>query len=159
MRIECPNCGRAGLVPGGSAGRPGKCPACGATFMIAAATAVAAAGRPVVAQPHVDRSPPAAPAGVLPERAAQGAGNQTIVYVNQPPSNGLGVAGFVISLIGFLSCGVISPLGLILSVAGLSKEPRGLAIAGTILGGLGSIWVVVLVVLFLLGIAAPLGAR
>jgi type II secretion system protein G len=64
------------------------------------------------------------------------------VIVQQAPSNGLGTAGFVISLIGFLTCGLLCPLGLLLSFFGILKPPRGLAIAGTILGGLGSLWLV-----------------
>lgn len=79
--------------------------------------------------------------------------------MNQPGSNGLGVAGFVLSLIGLLSCGLLSPVGLILSLAGLSKEPSGLAVAGTIIGGLGSLWIFSIALLFLLGvIGAAAGA-
>jgi len=69
------------------------------------------------------------------------------VVIQQAPTNGLGVAGFVLALLGFLTCGLFSPLGFILSLKGLGKEPRGLAIAGTVLGGLGSGW------LFLFGLA------
>ena len=66
-----------------------------------------------------------------------------------PQSNGLGVAGFVISLVGILFCmGLLCPLGLILSAVGLRKEPRGLAIAGLILGLIGSVVPVVLVLVF-----------
>ncbi|HWE39162.1 MAG TPA: DUF4190 domain-containing protein [Isosphaeraceae bacterium] len=55
-------------------------------------------------------------------------------------SNGLGTAGFVISLVGLLlTCGLLSPIGLILSIAGLFKPPRGLAIAGFIIGLIGSV--------------------
>lgn len=72
--------------------------------------------------------------------------HQTIV-IQQAPSNGLGTSGFVISLIGFLTCGLLCPLGLLLSFFGLFKPPRGQAIAGTILGSLGSLW------LFVFGIA------
>lgn len=66
-----------------------------------------------------------------------GGGMPVINVVNQNPqsegSNGLAIAGFVLSLIG---CG---PLGLILSLVALSgknKANRGLAIAGAIIGGL-----------------------
>ena len=55
-------------------------------------------------------------------------------------TNGLGVAGFVLSLVGWFSCGFFSPLALILSAVALRREPRGLAIAGLILGILGSAW-------------------
>jgi hypothetical protein len=55
------------------------------------------------------------------------------------PRNGWGLAGFIISLVGLLlTCGLVSPLGLLISLIGLLKRPRGLAIAGTLLGLLGT---------------------
>lgn len=62
-------------------------------------------------------------------------------------TNGLGIAGFVVSLVGILTCGLTSPIGLILSLFALKREPRGLAIAGTVIGGLGTLVVVGLVVM------------
>jgi hypothetical protein len=62
--------------------------------------------------------------------------------VMTPPQNGLGIAGFVTSLVGVLTCGVLSPVGLILSLIALVKPPRGFAIAGTVIGIVGSIWVI-----------------
>jgi hypothetical protein len=49
----------------------------------------------------------------------------------------MGVAGFVISLVGILTCGLLSPIGLIFSLIGLGRQPKGLAIAGTVISGLG----------------------
>jgi len=60
------------------------------------------------------------------------------------PTNSIGTAGFVVSLVGVLTCGLLSPIGLILSLVGLRKEPKGLAIAGTIIGGVGIVVVGVL---------------
>lgn len=80
------------------------------------------------------------------------------VVVHTQPSNGMGTAGFVISLVGLLLfCGLLSPLGLIFSLIGLGKEPRGLAIAGTVIGLIGSIWLP-LVGLALIGTVVGLGA-
>ncbi|MCA9305693.1 MAG: type II secretion system protein GspG [Phycisphaerales bacterium] len=62
------------------------------------------------------------------------------------PSNGLGIAGFIVSLVGLISCGLIAPVGLIMSIIAMRREPRGFAIAGLILGILGSLWVLVAVV-------------
>ena len=66
---------------------------------------------------------------------------------NPPPSqfptgapqqtNGLGTAGFVVSLIGLFTCGALSIIGLGLSLFGLRKNPKGLAIAGVIMGLIG----------------------
>jgi len=75
------------------------------------------------------------------------------------PSNGLGVAGFIVSLIGFISCGLIAPIGLIMSIVAMKREPRGFATAGLILGILGSLWVLVLVfVIGFFGLAVVLAA-
>ncbi len=45
----------------------------------------------------------------------------------------------MVSLVGIvLTCGLLCPVGLVLSLFGLRGEPRGLAIAGTVIGALGS---------------------
>ena len=62
---------------------------------------------------------------------------QTIII--QKKGNGLGTAGFVLSLIAFILCWVpildfiLWLLGAIISVIGVFKAPRGLAIAGCII--------------------------
>ena len=65
---------------------------------------------------------------------------QQNVYVQQDPSNGLGVAGFIVSLVGILTCGLLCPIGLLLSFFGLFKPPRGFAAAGAVIGTIGSLW-------------------
>lgn len=68
----------------------------------------------------------------------------------QAQSNGLGVAGFVTSLVGLVMCaGLICPLGLLLSTIALFKRPRGLAIAGFIIGLIGSSWIILVLLFFL----------
>lgn len=49
------------------------------------------------------------------------------------PTNGLAVAGFVVSLASLLTCGLASPVGLLLSLGALGKRPRGLALAGVLI--------------------------
>ena len=74
--------------------------------------------------------------------------SQQTVVVQQAPSNGLGLAGFITSLVSLvLSCGFLSPVSLILSLIGLLKRPRGFAIAGSIISGLQ------LLVLLIIGVA------
>ncbi len=74
---------------------------------------------------------------------SSGFGGAPVGYAGaRPQSNGLGIAGFVISIVGFVTCGLVSPVGLVLSAVGLRREPRGLAIAGLVLGILGSLWMV-----------------
>ncbi len=54
-------------------------------------------------------------------------------------SNTLGLAGFITSLVGFaLTGGLLCPVGLILSLIALRRQPRGFAIAGVVLGVMGS---------------------
>ena len=55
-----------------------------------------------------------------------------------PETNGLGLAGFIVSLVGLCSGGLLSPIGLILSLIALGRCPRGFAIAGVVIGALGS---------------------
>ena len=72
---------------------------------------------------------------------------ETHVVVQTQPSNGMGVAGFVVSLIGLVgTCGLLCPLGFLFSLIGLGKEPRGLAIAGTVIGGVGCLFLSVLAI-------------
>lgn len=59
------------------------------------------------------------------------------VVLPPPKENGLGIAGFIVSAIGIVTCGVPSIFGVILSAIGLGKEPKGMAIAGLILGLIG----------------------
>ncbi len=62
--------------------------------------------------------------------------NQTVV-VQQQPTNGLGVGGFVTSLVSLVfTCGLLSPISLILCFIAIFKKPRGLAIAGLVISGI-----------------------
>lgn len=76
------------------------------------------------------------------------------------PSNGVGLAGFICSLVGLLVCLPLAPVGLVLSIFGLRREPRGFAIAGLVLGLLGTLPVIAFIVLiaFMGGIMAAGGA-
>lgn len=69
-----------------------------------------------------------------------------VVYRTEP-TNRMGLAGFIISLLGVLAgCfggALLCPIGLVLSAIGLRRPPRGFAIAGLVLGILGSIWLFV----------------
>ena len=54
---------------------------------------------------------------------------------NRPSANGLGIVGFLVTL---LSCGLLAPFGMLLSLVGLKHERRGIAVAGTVLGMMGT---------------------
>lgn len=80
------------------------------------------------------------------------AGQQIIINQQAPSSNGLGTAGFVLALLGLILCWVpmvnfaLWILGLILSLIGVFKRPRGLAIAGLVLS-----FISVLIIIAFLG--------
>lgn len=63
--------------------------------------------------------------------------------------NGIGVAGFVLALIGLIFCWIpvlnwiLWILGVIFSFIGVFKKPRGLAITGLILSFIGIIIIIV----------------
>ena len=69
----------------------------------------------------------------------QGYGQPPYQSYPMPQSNGVGTAGFVLALLGFLLFWIpvldfiLWLLGLILSLCGLGRRPNGLAIAGTII--------------------------
>ncbi|HVT81724.1 MAG TPA: type II secretion system protein GspG [Phycisphaerae bacterium] len=75
---------------------------------------------------------------------------QPVPYSSQAPrqSNGLGVAGFVVSLVGIFTAGVLCPIGLLLSFFALFRRPRGFAIAGFIVGLLGTAFLAVWLAFF-----------
>lgn len=62
------------------------------------------------------------------------------IYIGfEKPVNGLGIAGFIVSISGLLlTFGLICPLGILLSFFALFKKPRGLAVAGLLIGILGT---------------------
>jgi hypothetical protein len=85
-------------------------------------------------------------------------------YTAQPArpvteSNGLAVAGFVCSLIGLLMGGLLSPIGLIMCMIAMGRPgQRGLAIAGLIMGLLGSCGLIAAIVGMILAGATILAA-
>jgi hypothetical protein len=72
------------------------------------------------------------------------------LYAPPHPTNGLAIAGFIVSLVGlFATGGLLCPIGLILSLVALGKPfGRGWAVAGIVIGLIGScgwlaLWLVV----------------
>jgi hypothetical protein len=61
----------------------------------------------------------------------------------RPRWNKLGVAGSLFSVLGIFTLGIASPIGLGLSLLGMLRRPRGSALFGTILGGLGTAFLLV----------------
>ncbi len=67
---------------------------------------------------------------------------------NQAKTNGLAIAGFVVSLVSLLInfAGIVGLTGTILSAVGLSQinsrgeKGKGMAIAGLIIGIIGIVW-------------------
>ena len=89
-----------------------------------------------------------------------------------PPSSGLGIAGFVIGLLGLTLCGtLVSPVGLVLSILGMRetsptatppKGGRGLTITGLILSIIGTVALLLIIAYFVVmfviaGVAAGSG--
>lgn len=88
---------------------------------------------------------------------AQSPNNPTIVINQQnPPTNGIGVAGFVVALVTLFLFWVpvlnwiLWLVGLVLSALGLRKKPKALAIAGVII----SIVVLILMIVAAASLAA-----
>src|SRR6186713_2362470 len=74
----------------------------------------------------------------------------------KPQENTLGIVGFIVSLFGFFVC-IAALVGLVLSLMGLRREPKGFAIAGTVIGGLGTLMWLGVVAFYGAVIAACIG--
>lgn len=92
--------------------------------------------------------------------------------VAAPPSSGLGIAGFVVGLLGLTLCGtLVSPVGLVLSILGMRetaptatppKGGRGLTITGLVLSIIGTVGLLGIIAYFVFvfviaGVAASSG--
>lgn len=104
-------------------------------------------GQPQYGQPPVDQQQ-----YVPPQYAAQPYGQAP--YAVAPPMDGVSIAAFVTSLVGF------SVVGLVLGIIGLNRTQngersgRGFAIAGIVIGGLGLIATIAVVVMVFSGVLA-----
>ena len=68
--------------------------------------------------------------------------SSTLPPGSQNSTNSYGLAGFIIALVSPLGCGLLSLVGIVVSVIGTSRQPRGLAITGLVLSIItGSAWV------------------
>jgi len=78
-------------------------------------------------------------------------GQTIIINQQETKSNGAGVAGFVLALIGLFFGWVpvfgwiLWLLGLIFSIIGIFKKPKGFAIAGLVISLIGIIFLLVIV--------------
>ena len=75
-----------------------------------------------------------------------------IINQYQTRTNGLGIAGFVVSLVGLVGICIapgflLSLVGTILSAVAMAEQPRGFAIAGLVLGLIGVLWLIVVVLI------------
>jgi hypothetical protein len=79
-------------------------------------------------------------------------------YVPTKPTNGLGIAGFVVSLVGLLGTGgLLCPIGFIMSLIALGRQPKGFAIAGVVIGLLGTCGGLIVALAFGAAVLALLG--
>ena len=100
--------------------------------------------------------------GTVTVKATPESGTTTVNVnaVNNGPTNGLAVAGFVVSLVStFLCCGVFNLVSLILSIVGLAQAKnyngngKGLAIAGIIIS---CIFMILGILMIILGYGAAI---
>lgn len=86
-------------------------------------------------------------------------GTQRQVIVQAPARNGLGTAGFILALVAFFLSWIpvinwiLWILGTIFSLIGLTRRPKGLAIAGTIIS-----FIAVIIILIIGASIASIGA-
>lgn len=87
---------------------------------------------------------------------------ERVIAAGRPPrrnassrGNTMGLVGFILSIVSLVFFfGIASPIALVFSLLGLKREPRGIAIAGTVISALGTALFVCLVCFFLINLAA-----
>jgi len=66
-----------------------------------------------------------------------------VIHVNENGNSGIGTAGLIFSCLGWLTCGILSPIGALLSMFGLlCRGSKSHAIAGLVVGFPGVIFLV-----------------
>lgn len=118
--------------------------------------------QPVSKVPTRTPSAAAQPSGVQPEQAQPQSPYQQPCQPQAPSqSNGLGVAGFVVSLCGLVLCWVpfldlvLGVTGLILSAFGMKRLPKGLATAGLVIGIIATVISIIMLILIIIEANAP----
>ena len=77
---------------------------------------------------------------------------------NGRDTNTMGLVGFILAVVGVFSGGCLSIIGLVFSLIGLGKEPRGFAIAGVVISLVSLLgWVIFIAIFGIAGIAAIIG--
>ena len=170
IEFVCATCGKSLHVAEQFAGRRAKCPKCHTPVTIpgapvdrpdAAPTPPADAASEPASEPAPEQ--PADPAATAPApddplaALVAAAGPPVNTPVSQPRkrrtgtrtansgTNGIGLAGFIVSLAGLVLCILPAcPVGLILSIIGIRRNPRGFAIAGLVLGIIGTVPMIVI---------------
>ncbi|MEO0484246.1 MAG: DUF4190 domain-containing protein [Planctomycetota bacterium] len=64
--------------------------------------------------------------------------------IAESQSNTLGLVGFIVSIVGLITGGCLAPIGLVLSIIAVFKQPRGFAIAGIVISLVGLLLFVVI---------------
>ena len=65
-------------------------------------------------------------------------------YGHAPPKeNSTAIVGLILSILGFVTCPIFSIVGMFVSWSAMSREPKGVAIAGFIIGLIGTIGVLI----------------
>ncbi len=76
------------------------------------------------------------------------------------PKNNMALAGFICSLVGFITCGIVSIVGFVLSIIGLNKskqlngEGKGFAVAGIVIGAIEIVVTIIVIILFCIFVVA-----
>ena len=83
----------------------------------------------------------------------------TEIHVHTPNSNSLATAGLIVSIVGLFTAGILSPIGLLMSIFAFFKPPRGMAVAGIVIGGLGTVVLLVLIAMIAIPILLAIAAN
>ncbi|MBJ7338050.1 DUF4190 domain-containing protein [Mycolicibacterium sp.] len=112
--------------------------------------------------PQTGYPPPGMPAPGYPPQYAGGYGYDPYSPVRPVGTNGKAIAALVTSLVGLTFCGLPSFVGVILGIIAMreckrtGQDGHGMALAGVIVGSVATALFVVIIIIYVIGIAAAL---
>jgi hypothetical protein len=137
MKLSCPSCERPFSAEEAYRGQVVECPHCRAAVTVPALVASDPDAIPEIQEIALGATGSAGPRAGAKTRTT----TRTRGVAGSGPVSGLGLAGLVVSVVGLVAtCGLLSPMGLLLSAFALRSRPRGLAVAGAVVGLAGTVW-------------------
>lgn len=161
MQFNCPSCGRSLAAPEGVFGQEGQCKFCGVTIVSPHAEGASATLKSPGGPSFIPQPPPSSGGGAPPPAAqypppgsqySPPGGSYSSQYASSQQGSGLAIASLVFGILGLITCGLFSIIGLICGIIALGKTGSGsgreggrsMAVAGTVVSAISVLMIPIL---------------